>query len=88
MACAGEADLERVGDGDDLHDAGVEQPLHPLAHRRLGQPDRLADGGVGRRPSSCSCSMIAFDDVVEREAVPSILGHHAAILAGRCDVCK
>ena len=26
---------------------GVEQPLHPLADRGLGQPDRLGDGGVG-----------------------------------------
>ena len=43
---AGEAELERVGDRDDLHHAGVEQPLHPLADRRLGQPDRLADRRV------------------------------------------
>ena len=44
---AAEAHLERVGDRDDLHDAGVEQPLHPLAHGGLGQADGLADRGVG-----------------------------------------
>ena len=42
-----EAGLQRVGDRDDLHDAGVEQLLHPLAHGRLGQAHRLADGRVG-----------------------------------------
>ncbi len=42
----GEADLGRIGDGDDLHDAAVDELLHPLPHRRLGQPDRLADRGV------------------------------------------
>ena len=46
----GQADLHRIGDRDDLHDAGVDQPLHPLAHRRLGQPDRLADRGVRAAP--------------------------------------
>ena len=46
MACRWKPDLERVGDRDDLHDALVEQPLHPLPDGRLGQPDRLADGRV------------------------------------------
>ena len=26
---------------------GVEEALHALAHRGLGEPDRLGDGGVG-----------------------------------------
>ena len=43
----GEAELHRIGDGDDLHDAGVDHALDALAHRGLGEPDRLADGGVG-----------------------------------------
>ena len=42
----GEAELERVGDRDDLHDAAVGEPLHALADGGLGQPDDLADGGV------------------------------------------
>ena len=41
-----EADAQRVGDRDDLHDARVEQPLHALAHRGLGEPDGLGDRGV------------------------------------------
>ena len=44
---APESHGERVGDGDDLHDALVEQLLHALAHGRLGQAHGLADGCVG-----------------------------------------
>ena len=44
---AREAELERVGDRDDLHDAGVGEPLHALAHGGLREPDDLADRGVG-----------------------------------------
>ena len=47
IACRVKPDLERVGDGDDLHDLGVEQALHALADGGLGQADGLADGGVG-----------------------------------------
>ena len=39
---------ERVGDGDHLHRAGVDQALHPLAHRGLRQPDRRRQPGVGQ----------------------------------------
>ena len=42
----GEPELERVGDGDDLHHAGVDQPLHALADGGLGEADHLADRGV------------------------------------------
>jgi hypothetical protein len=53
---AREAQLQRVGDRDDLHDAGVEQALHALPHGRLGQPDGLADARVGRddRPAAAA----------------------------------
>ena len=47
---AGEAELQRVGDRDDLHDPRLAQALDPAAHRRLGQPDRLGDGAVGLAP--------------------------------------
>ena len=33
---------EGIGDGDDLHHAGLQQPLDPLAYRRLGQAYGLA----------------------------------------------
>src|SRR5580700_4395396 len=42
-----EAEHQRVGHRDDLHDPGLDQPLDPLPDRGLGEPDRLADGGVG-----------------------------------------
>ena len=42
-----EAELERVGDGHDLHDPGLGEPLDPLPHGGLGEPDGLADRGVG-----------------------------------------
>ena len=41
IACRWKPDLQRIGDRDDLHHAGVEQPLHPLADGGLGQPDGL-----------------------------------------------
>ena len=45
-----QAERQGVGDGDDLHDAAVDQALHPLAHGGLRQPDRLAELGV-RQPA-------------------------------------
>ncbi len=39
--------LERIGHRDDLHDTGIHQTLHPLAHRRLREPDGLTDRGIG-----------------------------------------
>ena len=41
-------------------DAGLDEPLHPLAHRGLGEPDRVASFVYGSRPSCWSCSMIAL----------------------------
>jgi hypothetical protein len=41
------AQLQRVGDRDDLDDPGLLQPGHPLADGRLGQPDSAGDGRVG-----------------------------------------
>ena len=46
----GEAELHGIGDGDDLHDAGVDHALHALAHGGLGQADRLADARI--RPAA------------------------------------
>src|SRR6185312_8138814 len=42
-----EAQGQRIGDGDDLHHAGVLEALHALPDGRLGQPHGLADRGVG-----------------------------------------
>ncbi len=63
---AGEADLERIGDRDDLHDPRVEQPLDPLAHGGLGQADGLADRGV--RPAAVLLELLddRLGDVVEQ----------------------
>jgi hypothetical protein len=67
---AGEADLHRVGHRDDLHDARVDELLHALPHRGLGQPDRLAD----RRVRAAAVLLQLFDDrpgrVVEVIAAP------------------
>ena len=78
IACAREADLQRVGDRDDLHDAGVEQPLHALADGGLGQADGLADRGV--RPPAVLLQLLddRLRDVVEGDAVAAILARHGA----------
>ena len=47
---AGEADRERVGDRHDLHHVVVEKAPYPLAHRSLGQPDRLGEGRIRAAP--------------------------------------
>ena len=52
------ADRQRVGDGDDLHHAGVEQALHTLARRRLGQ----ADGGAEARVRHPAVVLERLDD--------------------------
>ena len=52
---APEAERQRVGDRDDLHDAGLDEPLHPLADRGLGEPDllrRASCTGAGRPPGA------------------------------------
>ncbi len=43
-------ELQRIGDGDDLHHAHLEQALHTLAHRGLRQAHGSAQPGVGRAP--------------------------------------
>ncbi len=52
---AGEAQLQRVGHRDDLHDPRLAQPLDPAAHRSLGEPDRLGDGAVGLPAVALKC---------------------------------
>src|ERR1700736_2957756 len=37
-----ETERQRVGHRDYLHDAAIDQPLHTLAHRGLGQAHDLA----------------------------------------------
>lgn len=44
---AREADQQGIGDGDDLHDTGIEQALHAGADRGLGEADGLGDRGIG-----------------------------------------
>ena len=44
---AAEAERERIGDRDDLHDLVLDEPLHALAHCGLRQPDLRASRGVG-----------------------------------------
>ena len=41
-----EAELHRIGDGDDLHDAGIGEFLHALAYCGLAESDGLADLGI------------------------------------------
>jgi hypothetical protein len=79
---AGEAQLERVGDRDDLHHARVQQPLHPLAHGRLGQPHRAADRGVG--PATVLLQLLddPLGDVVEQRVLGTLPNDEPATL--RC----
>jgi len=39
--------LQGIGDGDDLHDAGFFQALHATSHARFGESDFGGDGPVG-----------------------------------------
>ena len=41
-----EAELERVGDADDLEDAALDEPVGPGAHGRLGHAEVGGDLGV------------------------------------------
>ena len=58
MACRVNPICNGIGDRDDLHHARTDQPLHPLPDGGLGEPDRLADGGV--RPAAVLLEL--FDD--------------------------
>ena len=62
---AREAELQRVGDRDDLHHAAVDEPLHPLADRGLGEADHLADRGVGAAAVLLELLDDRLGDVVE-----------------------
>jgi len=53
-----EAERQRVGHRDYLHDPAVHQPLYPLAHRGLGQADHLAD----RRVRTAAVLLQLLDD--------------------------
>ena len=65
-----EAQLQGVGDSDDLHDARVEHALYPLPDRRLRQPHSLADRRV--RPSPVLLQLLddLLGDVVEQWVRP------------------
>ena len=76
---AAEADLERVGDGDDLHHAGVQQPLHPLPDGGLRQPDGLPDGRVWTSTVLLQLLDDPLRQLVEHEAGP-VAGGHAGIV--------
>ena len=71
---APEAHGERVGDGDDLHHALVEQLLDALAHGRLGEADGLADRGV--RPAAVLLELLddREGDGVERRVPIRLAG--------------
>ena len=78
-----EAELEGVGDGDDLHDPGLGEPLHPLAHGGLGEADRLADRGVGATAVLLQLLDDRLGDLVEDGALPrGAPGGVAAAMAG------
>ena len=59
-------DLERVGHRDDLHDAGVGEALHALAHGGLGQPDALPIVAYGSPAVLLELLDDRLGDVVER----------------------
>jgi len=51
-------ELQRIGNRDDLHDAGILEALHATSHARFGESDFVCDGAVARRPSRCRWLMI------------------------------
>src|SRR5436305_883384 len=63
-----EAERQRIGDGHDLHHAGVLEALHALPDGRLGQPYGLADRGIGT-PAAMQAAAAAFEGW--RDATPS-----------------
>src|ERR1022692_3624760 len=68
VADAPDADHQRVSHRDARHPSGVDQPLHPLAHRGLGQPDRLADRRVGAPAVLLKLLDDLLRDVIEHDA--------------------
>ena len=79
----GEAELERVGDRDDLHHAAVDQPLDALPDRGLGQADHLADGGVRAPTVLLELLDDRLGDVVEVERRRSGFLVMARMLSGQ-----
>ena len=47
---SGEPELQRIGHGDDLHDAEVSQSLDPPPHRSLRDANGIGDLAVGPTP--------------------------------------
>jgi hypothetical protein len=45
-----EAELQRIGDGDNLHHTGVTEALNTPTHSGLGEADVLGDRPVGATP--------------------------------------
>ena len=80
----GEAELHRIGDRDDLHDARVDQPLHPLAHRRLRKPDRLADPGIGPPPVLLQFLDDRLRQLIELHRRVEPVGRPPAAAPGEC----
>jgi hypothetical protein len=61
-----ETHLERVGDGDDLHHPRVQQSLHALPHRGLGQAHDLGDRGI----RGAAVGLQGLDDEAGRRVQP------------------
>jgi hypothetical protein len=87
-----EAQGQRVGDRDDLHDAGFMQPLHPLPDGGLRQAHRLADGRV--RPASVELKLLddPLGDLVEHHragrTAARAVGHPITSFARRAAPCS
>ena len=58
-----EAELERIGDADDLEDPALDQPVRPGADGRLG--DAELGGDLGERPAAVGLEVLD-DPLVER----------------------
>ena len=76
----GEPDLQRVGDRDDLHDPGADQPLHPLPDGGFGQPDRSGDRRI--RPPAVLLELLddGLGQVVEWCGGPSPDGRRDVVV--------
>ena len=74
-----EAELERVGDADDLEDAALDEPVGAGADRRLG--DAELGGDLGERPAAVGLEVLD-DPLVERR---DLVGARARSRAGCAD---